>query len=176
MTTLISLSGALGLSSTRQLGSRSFGGFSPPLTNRYNFLAWWGLWSSAWGCNIRKYRAYGPEGNGSTYSWASCSYCPSIYPTKSMPHRPLSTWELDPTGYSKEWNSPSSPIEVSISCHPFDHSFRSTFFLCLDEDHPAFPSSLASPPPLRRSLHLQHSCISWPCTSYQPSSSSLSCR
>lgn len=35
--TLISLSGALSLSSTGQLGSGSLGGFSPFLTNRYNF-------------------------------------------------------------------------------------------------------------------------------------------
>ena len=35
--TLISLSEALGLSSFRQFGSRSLGGFSPPLTNRFDF-------------------------------------------------------------------------------------------------------------------------------------------
>ena len=35
--TLISPSGALGLSSACQLGSRSLGRFSPFLTNRYNF-------------------------------------------------------------------------------------------------------------------------------------------
>ena len=65
--TLISLGGALGLFSARWLVQGPLVGLLRPWWTVATSLAWWGLWSAAWGCSTQKCCAHDPGGNISTF-------------------------------------------------------------------------------------------------------------
>ena len=136
--------------------------------------AWWGLGFATWGCSIQKCRALGPDGSDSICSRVFCLYRPSTYLARLMLRCLVSAWVLDPMGHLKEWSSPLAPTKALTSCRPFSHSFRLSSCLGLDEGHLVFVSSSTHPPGLLS--RLRHSCISWFCIAFWPSSLGQFCK
>ena len=118
-------------------------GFHRPWRIVVTSLVWWGPRSAVWGRNTLRCHAHGPSESGSTYSGSFCLDYLAACPTMSA--CPLSAWGLDLARYLRGWNFLSFLMGFLISFCPFNHSFKTTSFLCPDNGGLAFVSSLARP-------------------------------